>query len=430
MRQPSFNIATDRLVADPGIRPAASGGTDVPPHFHLLQDPRPSQGGCAVHRTASAQGCVAYGAFTVTHDIRRHTTARLFRQLGRQTGAFVRFTSPAGGEGATPRAPCGFDIRFHTEDGRWDLAAHNIAASFMRDPLRLRDFLRGGRPGSPAGLAAVERTWDFWSRTPQALHHLTMLFSDRGMPWSYRHMDGFGRHAYSLLNAAGERVWVKWHLKSQQGIRNLTARQAGHLAVAEPDHARRDLFEAIARGDYPRWNVFVQVMTEPDRMQWQQRTGWDAFDATKVWPHGDFPCMPVGVLELHGNPDEYEADGAQLDFSPAHVVPGMGHSPDRMLQARLLAEHGALPSRFDGDPHDAAAWPGGPCAHDDHTQAGRLFRLLDEDEQDRLTTHLAHALAAVRLPGTHARLIGHLVQADRRYGAAVARKVAQRLAWA
>ena len=304
-----------------------------------------------------------------------------------------------------------------------------------------------------------------------------MLFSDRGTPDGYRHMDGFGSHTFSLINAAGERVWVKWHFKTQQGIKNLLPEDAVRLAGSDPDHAQRDLFNAIASGDFPRWNVFIQVMTEDEAVAWEKRTGWNPFDLTKVWPHKDFPRIPVGVLELNRNPINYHAEVEQAAFSPANVVPGLGFSPDKMLQGRLFAYHdaqlyrvgtnhqhlpvnrprcpfhnqqrdgamaidnggaaqnyeavqagGTSPSGFGhGDPGWALDGVAGRYdergTSDDFTQAGNLYRLLPADEKDRLTTNIANAMRSVSAE-IQDRQLGHFAKADPAYGEAVARKLA------
>jgi catalase len=311
-----------------------------------------------------------------------------------------------------------------------------------------------------------------------------MLFSDRGTPDGYRHMDGFGSHTFSLVNAGGERVWVKWHLKTQQGIRNLLPEDAARLAGTDPDHAQRDLFGAIAAGDFPKWNVFIQVMTEAEAATWEARTGWNPFDLTKVWPHKDFPRIPVGVLELNRNPVNYHAEVEQAALSPANIVPGLGFSPDKMLQGRLFAYHDAQLYRVGtnhqhlpvnrprcpvhhqqrdgsmagsaGDPngssaaqnyepvqaggsapqgfgHGDAGWPLNGTAgrydergeSDDFTQAGNLFRLLPADEQERLTSNIANAMRGVPSDEIRQRQIGHFTKADPAYGAAVARKLAE-----
>jgi catalase len=305
-----------------------------------------------------------------------------------------------------------------------------------------------------------------------------MLFSSRGTPDGYRHMDGFGSHAYSLINAAGQRVWVKWHLKTQQGIRNLDAAEAARLAGADPDHAQRDLFEAIAAGNFPRWNVMIQVMTEGERSEWERRTGWNAFDLTKIWPHADFPRRPVGVLELNRNPDNYHADVEQAAFSPAHIVPGLGYSPDKMLQGRLFAYHDAQLYRVGtnhqqldvnrprcpvhhqqrdgamaqanggaqvnyanvaaegtrpvGFGHGDPGWPLEGSAgrfdarggEDDYSQAGNLFRLLTPDERQHLCANMAGPLSRVS-DEIQSRMFGHLDRADPAYGAGVRAAVAE-----
>lgn len=285
-------------------------------------------------------------------------------------------------------------------------------------------------------LKSAQMMWDFWSKAPESLHQVTMLFSDRGTPDGYRHTDGFGSHTFSLINAAGERVWVKWHLKTRQGIRNLSAEEAGRLAGADPDHAQRDLFNAIAEGNFPKWDVSIQVMTDADAAAREKKTGWNPFDLTKVWLYGDVPRLPVGVLELNRNPDNYHQHAEQVAFSPANIVPGMGYSPDKMLQGRLFAYHdaqlyrvgtnhrhlpvnrarcpfhnqqrdgamtidnggsaanhenvraaGTAPGGFGhGDPGWALNAVAGRFdergASDDFTQAGNVFRLMKPDAQD------------------------------------------------
>jgi catalase len=212
---------------------------------------------------------------------------------------------------------------------------------FIKDPIKFPDFVHTQKRDPQTNLKSATMMWDFWSRAPESLHQVTMLFSDRGTPDGYRHMDGFGSHTYSLINAAGEPVWVKWHFKTRQGIRNLSASDAVRLAGIDPDYAQRGLYTSIASGDFPQRNVYIQVMTGEERIAWEQRTGWDAFDLTKIWPHADFPRVPVGVLELNRNPDNYRTEVEQVAFSPASVVPGLGYSPDKMLQGRVFAYHDA-----------------------------------------------------------------------------------------
>ncbi|WP_427912777.1 catalase [Ramlibacter sp. MMS24-I3-19] len=447
--------------------------------FHLIEKLQHFNRERIPERVVHAKGSAAYGTFTVTHDITRYTRAKLFAQVGKQTETFLRFSTVGGERGSadTERDPRGFAVRFYTEDGNWDLAGNNTPMFFIKDPIKFPDFVHTQKRDPRTNLKSADMMWDFWSRAPESLHQVTMLFSDRGTPDGYRHMDGFGSHTFSLVNAAGERVWVKWHFKTQQGIRNLSAGEAVRLAGTDPDYAQRDLFDAIASGRYPRWTVCIQVMTEAERADWEQRTGWNAFDLTKVWPHKDFPLQQVGVLELNRNPANYHAEVEQAAFSPANVVPGLGYSPDKMLQGRLFAYHDAqlyrvgtnhqhLPvnrprcpfhnQQRDGamaidnggkaqnyDPvnpygsdshgfgHGDAGWPLQGLAgryddrgiDDDHTQAGNLYRLLSTEEQDRLTTNIANALRGVTVPATTERQLAHFAKADPRYGAEVARKL-------
>ncbi len=446
--------------------------------FHLIEKLQHFNRERIPERVVHAKGSGAYGSFTVTHDIARYTKAKLFAAVGKTTETFVRFSTVGGERGSadTERDPRGFAIRFYTEDGNWDLVGNNTPMFFIKDPIKFPDFVHTQKRDPQTNLKSPTMMWDFWSHAPESLHQVTMLFSDRGTPDGYRHMDGFGSHTFSLINAAGERVWVKWHLKTQQGIKNLSAADAVRLAGADPDHAQRDLFNAIASGNFPRWNVFIQVMTEAEAMAWEQRTGWNPFDLTKVWPHKDFPRIPVGTLELNRNPDNYHADVEQVAFSPANVVPGLGYSPDKMLQGRLFAYHdaqlyrvgtnhqhlpvnrprcplhnqqrdgamaidsggsapnyesvnaaGTAPAGFG---HGDTGWALEGVAgrydergeSDDFTQAGNLFRLMTADQKDSLTSHIAGAMASVP-DDIKMRQIGHFSKADPDYGAQVARKL-------
>jgi catalase len=320
---------------------------------------------------------------------------------------------------------------------------------FIKDPIKFPDFIHTQKRLPDSNLKSANMMFDFWSRAPESLHQVTILFSDRGTPDGYRHMDGFGSHTYSLINEGGERYYVKWHFKTRQGIRNLSAEEAVGIAGTDPDHAQRDLFQAIAAGDYPQWDVKVQVATPGQLADWEARTGWNPFDLTKVWPHGDFPMLPVGVLELNRNPVNYHAEVEQAAFSPANVVPGMGYSPDKMLQGRLFAYHDAqlyrvgtnhqhLPVNaprcpFHNQQRDGAmaianggaapnyatieAVGGGATGmghgepelplygnagrfdfrgqEDDYTQPGNLFRLMTPQEKQNLCDNLAGPLSQV-----------------------------------
>ena len=444
--------------------------------FHLIEKLQHFNRERIPERVVHAKGSGAYGSFTVTHDITRYTKARLFAEVGKQTETFVRFSTVGGERGSadTERDPRGFAVRFYTEDGNWDLAGNNTPMFFIRDPIKFPDFIHTQKRDPQTNLKSPTAMWDFWSRAPESLHQVTMLFSDRGTPDGYRHMDGFGSHTFSLINAEGRRVWCKWHFKTLQGIRNLDAAEAVRLAGTDPDYAQRDLFEAIERGDFPRWRVGVQLMTEADRRAWEARTGWDAFDLTKVWPHAAFPLLPVGVLELNRNPENYHAEVEQVAFSPAHVLPGLGYSPDKMLQGRLFAYHDAQLYRVgtnhqqlpvnrprcpfhhrqrDGamavdnggaapnyTPVEGAGLPSAGFGHgdpgwalegvagrhdpregsDDHTQAGNLFRLLTPGEQRRLFDNIAGSLSRVDAD-IQQRQLALFDRADPAYGTGVRR---------
>jgi len=442
--------------------------------FHLIEKLQHFNRERIPERVVHAKGSGAYGTFTVTHDISKYTSARVFDQIGKQTQTFVRFSTVGGERGSadTERDPRGFALRFYTEDGNWDLVGNNTPMFFIKDPIKFPDFVHTQKRDPQTNLKSPTMMWDFWSRAPESLHQVTMLFSDRGTPDGYRHMDGFGSHTYSLINAAGERVWVKWHFKTRQGIKNLSAKEASRLAGADPDHAQRDLFNAIARSEFPRWQVFIQVMREDQRVAWERKTGWNAFDLTKVWPHSDFARIPVGMLELNRNPDNYHAEVEQAAFSPANLVPGMGYSPDKMLQGRLFAYHDAqlyrvgtnhqhLPvnqprcpvhnqqrdgamaiqnggaaanyapvqaagTRPQGFGHGDPGWvlDGGAGRYDargsedDFTQAGNLFRLLPAAERQNLFDNIGGAMQGVAAE-IQQRQLAHFDRADPAYGAGV-----------
>src|SRR5438552_9758216 len=287
-------------------------------------------------RVVHAKGSGAYGHFVCTSaEIAKYTTAKLFSAVGKKTPAFLRFSTVGGEKGSadTARDPRGFALKFYTEEGNWDMTGNNTPVFFIRDPLKFGDFIHTQKRDPQTNLKSPTMMWDFWSLSPESLHQVTILFSDRGTPKGYRHMDGFGSHTFSLWNDAGERYWVKFHWKTLQGIRNFTREEAVRAAGEDPDQATRDLFRAIERGDHPKWRLSVQVMPEREADTYR----WNPFDLTKVWPHRDYPLLEVGVLELDRNPENYFAEVEQAAFAPANVVPGMGFSPDKMLQARLIS---------------------------------------------------------------------------------------------
>ncbi len=246
--------------------------------FHLIEKLQHFNRERIPERVVHAKGSGAYGTLTVTHDITRYTKAKLFGAVNKKTEAFVRFSTVGGEKGSadTERDPRGFAMRFYTEDGNWDLVGNNTPMFFIKDPIKFPDFIHTQKRNPHTNLKSAQMMWDFWSNAPESLHQVTMLFSDRGTPDGYRHMDGFGSHTFSLINAAGDRVWVKWHLKTQQGIKNLAAADAVRLAGADPDYAQRDLFNAIAAGDFPKWDVFIQVMTEAQAVTWGETNGLES----------------------------------------------------------------------------------------------------------------------------------------------------------
>ncbi len=422
-------------------------------------------------RVVHAKGAGAYGTFTVTGDISRHTCAKLFSKVGNTCETFLRFSTVAGEQGYadTVRDPRGFAMKFYTEQGNWDLVGNNTPIFFIRDALKFSDFIHSQKRLPMSGLRDNTMQWDFWSLSPESLHQVTWLFGDRGIPASYRHMNGYGSHTYSLWNEKGERYWVKWHVKTRQGIRNLTVAEAARLAGEAPDYHRQDLFAAIERGEFPQWTVFVQIMPELEADSYRIHP----FDLTKVWPHADYPLIEVGVLELNRNPKNYFAEVEQSAFEPGNLPPGFGASPDKVLQARLQSypdshryrigvNYAALdvnrprcpvhsyhkdgqmrygdnggdqpvyqPNSF-GGPTDGYPYQEPPLhisgdtarydhreGNDDYAQAGELFRLLSQAERERLIANMAGALREV--PHTiQSRWIGYCLKADSAYGAGLA----------
>lgn len=423
-------------------------------------------------RVVHAKGSGAYGSFTVTHDITRFTKAKIFADVGKRTEVFLRFSTVAGEAGAADaeRDVRGFALKFYTEEGNWDLVGNNTPVFFIRDPLKFPDFIHTQKRDPQTHLRNPVAAWDFWSRHPESLHQVTILMSDRGLPRNYREMHGFGSHTYSFTNAAGERFWVKFHFKSQQGVTHYTNAEAAAVVGQDRESAQRDLFENIAQGDFPRWTLKVQIMPEKDAATYHI----NPFDLTKVWPHADYPLIEVGVLELNRNPVNYFAEVEQAAFTPANVVPGIGFSPDRMLQGRLFSygdtqryrlgvNHHQIPvnaprcpfhhphkdgaGRVDGNGgttpnYNPSSLPGalfdqpalnesplalaGAAAHYDHredddyySQPGALFRLFDHGERERLFANIAAAMQGVPVE-IQRRQIEHFSKADPEYGAGVA----------
>ena len=286
-------------------------------------------------RRMHAKGSGAFGTFTVTHDITEYTRAKIFSEVGKETEMFARFSTVAGERGAADaeRDIRGFALKFYTEEGNWDLVGNNTPVFYLRDPLKFPDLNHIVKRDPHTNLRNMAYKWDFFSHFPEALHQLTIDVSDRGIPAGYRFMHGFGSHTYSFINDKNQRHWVKFHFRCQQGIKNLQDEEAEAIVAKDRESSQRDLFNAIKDGDYPRWNLQIQIMPEADA----SKVPYNPFDLTKVWPHKDYPLIDVGFFELNRNPDNYFADVEQAAFSPANTVPGIGFSPDKMLQGRLFS---------------------------------------------------------------------------------------------
>jgi catalase len=422
-------------------------------------------------RVVHAKGSGAYGHFVCTNPLTQYTTAKLFSGAGKKTPTFLRFSTVGGEKGSadTERDPRGFALKFYTEEGNWDLVGNNTPVFFIRDPLKFGDFIHTQKRDPQTNLKSPTMMWDFWSLSPESLHQVTILFSDRGTPDGYRHMDGFSSHTFSLINAKNEMFYVKWHFKTKQGIKNFTRESADDMRGQDPDYAQRDLFEAIKNGDFPKWRVCVQIMPEKDAETYRI----NPFDLTKVWPHGNYPLIEVGELVLDRNPENYFAEVEQAAFDPKNIVPGMGYSPDKMLQARLISypdahryrlgvNYDSLPvnkpqcpfhtynrdgaMRFDGNSGSSVNYEpnsfGGPTQDpafrerprpvsgtvdrhnhrldaDYYTQPGNLFRLMKADARQRLIGNIAASLknAPQRIQELQ---VQHFFQADPAYGAGVA----------
>jgi len=313
-------------------------------------------------RRMHAKGSGAFGTFTVTGDITAYTKAKIFSAIGKKTECFVRFSTVAGERGAADaeRDIRGFAMKFYTEEGNWDLVGNNTPVFFLRDPLKFPDLNHAVKRDPRTNLRNATTNWDFWTSLPEALHQVTITMSDRGIPYSYRHMNGYGSHTFSLINVANERVWVKFHLKTQQGIKNLTDAEAAAIVANDRESHQRDLFDAIEKGEFPRWTMSIQVMTDDQA----KNMSYNPFDLTKVWSRKQFPLVEVGVLELNRNPENYFQDVEQAAFNPASLVPGIGLSPDKMLQGRLFSygdaqryrlgvNHHQIPVNAPHNPHNS-----------------------------------------------------------------------------
>ncbi|MCU6501255.1 catalase [Rugamonas sp. A1-17] len=421
-------------------------------------------------RRMHAKGSGAFGTFTVTHDISRYTRAALFSEIGKKTDIFMRFSTVAGERGAADaeRDIRGFAVKFYTEQGNWDVVGNNTPVFFFRDPLKFPDLNHAVKRDPRTNLRSAENNWDFWTLLPEALHQITIVMSDRGIPKGYRHMHGFGSHTFSFISPKNERFWVKFHFVCQQGIENFSDAEAADVVGRDRESSQRDLFDAIENKDFPRWKLAVQIMPEAEASQ----VPYNPFDLTKIWPHKDYPLIDVGVLELNRNPENYFAEVEQSAFSPANVVPGVSFSPDRMLQSRLFSygdaaryrlgvNHHAIPvnapkcpfhsyhrdgaMRTDGnhgastsyEPNSHGEWQQQPqfaepplslegaAGHWDHhvdtdyySQPGNLFRLLTAEKKQLLFENTARAIHGVS-KAVQQRHIDHCTKADPAYGAGV-----------
>lgn len=286
-------------------------------------------------RVVHAKGSGAYGKFTITHDITRFTKAKLFSSVGNSCRVFARFSTVGGERGSadTARDPRGFALKFYTEDGNWDLVGNNTPVFFIKDAKKFPDFIHTQKRLPQSNLKSQTMMWDFWSLNPESLHQVLILMSDRGTPYGYRHMHGFGSHTFSMINKENERVWVKFHFKSKQGIKNFSDQDAEKMAGSNPDFSQEDLVNSITNHDYPKWTLYIQVMTQEEARQFR----WNPFDVTKVWFHDEFPLIEVGELVLNEIPKNYFAHVEQAAFSPSNLIDGISFSPDKMLQGRLFS---------------------------------------------------------------------------------------------
>ncbi|MED5247416.1 MULTISPECIES: catalase KatA [Priestia] len=450
---------------------AGSRGPTLIQDVHLLEKLAHFNRERVPERVVHAKGAGAHGYFEVTNDVSTYTKAAFLSEVGKRTPLFVRFSTVAGENGSadTVRDPRGFAVKFYTEEGNYDLVGNNTPVFFIRDAIKFPDFIHTQKRDPRTHLKNPTAVWDFWSLSPESLHQVSILMSDRGIPATLRHMHGFGSHTFKWVNAEGDGVWVKYHFKTEQGVKNLSPDVAAKLAGENPDYHTEDLFNAIEKGDFPSWKLYVQIMPLEDADTYR----FDPFDVTKVWSQKDYPLIEVGRMVLDRNPENYFAEVEQATFSPGTLVPGIDVSPDKMLQGRLFAysdahryrvgaNHQALPinrprsevnnyqrdgqMRFDdnggrsvyyepnsfGGPTESqenkqAAYPVSGIAdsvaydHNDHyTQAGDLYRLLSEDERTRLVANIVEAMKPVEKEEIKLRQIHHFYKADPEYGTRVA----------
>ncbi|MEB2267400.1 catalase KatA [Priestia megaterium] len=450
---------------------AGSRGPTLIQDVHLLEKLAHFNRERVPERVVHAKGAGAHGYFEVTNDVSAYTKAAFLSEVGKRTPLFARFSTVAGENGSadTVRDPRGFAVKFYTEEGNYDLVGNNTPVFFIRDAIKFPDFIHTQKRDPRTHLKNPTAVWDFWSLSPESLHQVSILMSDRGIPATLRHMHGFGSHTFKWVNAEGDGVWVKYHFKTEQGVKNLSPDVAAKLAGENPDYHTEDLFNAIEKSDFPSWKLYVQIMPLEDADTYR----FDPFDVTKVWSQKDYPLIEVGRMVLDRNPENYFAEVEQATFSPGTLVPGIDVSPDKMLQGRLFAysdahryrvgaNHQALPinrprsevnnyqrdgqMRFDdnggrsvyyepnsfGGPTESqenkqAAYPVSGVAdsvaydHNDHyTQAGDLYRLLSKDERTRLVANIVEAMKPVEKEEIKLRQIQHFYKADPEYGTRIA----------
>ena len=414
----------------------------------------------------------AFGTLTITNDIAKYTSASVFSAVGKKTELFLRFSTVAGERGAadTERDVRGFAIIFYTEQGNWDLVGNNTPVFFINDPIKFPDFIHTQKRDPKTNLRSATAAWDYWGASPESLHQVMILMSDRGIPKGLRKMHGFGSHTYSFINAEGVRHWVKFHFTTQQGIENFTDQEAEAIVAKDREHSQRDLFDHIAAGDFPKWKMSVQIMSEEDAKTYR----FNPFDLTKVWSKKDYPLIEVGIMELNRNPENYFATVEQAAFNPANIVPGIGYSPDRVLQGRLFAysdahryrlgvNSGSLPvnapkcpmhnyhrdgtMRFDDNGGGNANYEPnsfhGPVEQpqykepplqidgdadyykqdkDYYTQPGDLYRLIPQAEKDRLHGNVARSMGDAP-EFIKIRAIARFYQADENCGKGIAKEL-------
>lgn len=473
MKEKQLTTAAGQPVGDnQNSLSAGKRGPLLMQDHHLLEKMATFNRERVPERIVHAKGSGAFGTLTITNDISKYTKAKVFSKVGKKTDLLIRFSTVAGEHGAADaeRDVRGFAIKFYTEDGNWDLVGNNTPVFFVRDPLKFSDFIHTQKRDPKSNLRSNTAMWDFWSLSPESLHQVTILFSDRGLPQSYRYVNGYGSHTYSFINSNDERFWVKFHFKTAQGIKTWTNQESAEIIGKDRESSQRDLFNAIENGDFPKWNFKIQIMKESEAETYHI----NPFDLTKVWPHKDFPLIDVGVVELNRNPENYFAEIEQASFEPSNIVNGIGFSPDKMLQARIMSyadahryrigvNYAALPvnksksevntyhrdgnMRFDGNYGGAVNYEpnsmGGPKQNsvynepplkisgnadrydhreddDYYSQPGKLFNLMNDDQKNQLFNNVKSAMDGVP-ERIIVRQLVHFYKADKNYGEGVAK---------